>query len=258
MPRTTYQPHAGFSHSLRAVAAIFCLAGATYCWRQVWGMAQRQQTALQLPWLSDSRPLIVVDAGHGGMDGGTQGGGVLEKTLALDTSLLLARALQVKGYRVALTRESDVAVPLDQRAALANEKRAAAFVSIHFDNAGKPGSKAAGFEVLFTEEKSDSAKQALSTRLQVNPEDPAVRQASINLGTSINTAILTRLRIPSRGVRPQNLAVCRLTDCPAVLVEGGFLSSERDLQRLRDPKHRQEMAEAIAQGVDLYFAGGGR
>ena len=84
---------------------------------------------------------IVLDAGHGGYDrGGVPGQRIAEKDKTLDVALRLRRILQASGYRVIMTRDSDVFVPLPTRVAIANSYRGASFVSIHFNCASRVGS----------------------------------------------------------------------------------------------------------------------
>jgi N-acetylmuramoyl-L-alanine amidase len=272
---TPHRPHSGFSYGLRAVASLFCAAGAVFCLRQAVSVEWANVAASGWTEITETRPLILIDAGHGGVDGGTKsapltekeiaqdlptrmarglsGGGMLEKDLALDVALRLSRTLTARGHRVALTRENDETLRLEDRARMANEWGAALLVSLHFDNAGRPGAKASGVEVLYTHPKDLGPQKQLATTLGVAVDDPATEQASTRLGSCIHDALVQDLRLPGRGVRPQGLAVCRESACPAVLIEGGFLSSEEDVARLRRPEHRQAMAEAVASGIEKYL-----
>src|SRR4051812_17477298 len=107
---------------------------------------------------------IVLDAGHGGFDrGGVPYQRIGEKQLTLDVAQRLRRVLQASGYRVVMTRDSDVFIPLGQRTAIANSNRNATFVSVHFDSA--PRSGANGIETYYY--RSDSAGLAASIHRNV-------------------------------------------------------------------------------------------
>jgi N-acetylmuramoyl-L-alanine amidase len=200
------------------------------------------------------RPLIVIDPGHGGTDPGTQGGGLKEKDLALDVATRVAWELESRGQRVWLSRPGDRTVPLEDRSALANDQGAALFVSLHFDNAGQPGARASGVEILHTPRKEWSAARQLAARLGVETGDPAVAAESVRLGECVLRAVVAATGVANRGMREQDLSVCRLTTCPAVLLEGGFLSSEADLALLRTTDHRAALARGVAEGVIAFLA----
>ena len=101
-------------------------------------------------------PLVMIDAGHGGKDHGTRSKTYQEKELTLDTAHYLQRALKARGYRTQLTRGSDIFIALPERAKLANNAQAQAFVSVHYNSA--PNVKAHGIEIYFYDgEKKSSA-----------------------------------------------------------------------------------------------------
>lgn len=166
---------------------------------------------------------VVVDAGHGGKDGGCVHNGLVEKKLCLDVALRLEKHLKARGMRVVMTRRTDVFVSLEQRAAISNRQRNALFVSIHF-NASRDKS-VGGMEVFY---RSAAGKVVASRILR-----------SMDLG----------LQGRNRGIFYEDLKVLRATAATAVLVEGGYLSHKLDAARCATAAHREQMARAIAAGI---------
>jgi N-acetylmuramoyl-L-alanine amidase len=199
-------------------------------------------------------PLIVIDPGHGGGDGGTQGFGVTEKDVALDTAVRLARELRQRGLRTVLTRETDAAVPLTGRVDLTNAREAAALVSLHF-NFSTESATVRGLEVLYSAPKELDAGRRLARTLGVAAEAPEIDAASVALGAAVREAACARARTPDRGTRNRpDLAVTRRTACPAVLVECAYLSNAADAQRAKSPQWRAELAAGLAEGIVAWLA----
>src|SRR5256714_1861924 len=173
-----------------------------------------------------SRPstTIVVDAGHGGFDrGGIAGQRVMEKTVNLDVAQRLRSVLQSYGYRVVMTRDSDVFLPLGTRVAIANQYRDAIFVCVHFN--ATPRRSANGIETYF------------------------YSQQSLQLASAIHYYLNRVAPTPNRGVRRRGFYVLRRTTVPSVLVECGFLTNPTEAQYAQSVSYRQQLAEAIARGV---------
>jgi len=173
-----------------------------------------------------SRPstVVVIDAGHGGFDrGGIPGQRVAEKTMNLDVAQRLKAILAAYGYRVVMTRDSDVFVPLPTRVAIANSYPNGIFVCVHFNSATRSGAN--GIETYFYSRES----LALASAIHVNVAGGA---------PSAN-----------RGVRRRGYYVLRKTRIPAVLVECGFLTNPSEAQYALSASYRQNLAEEIARGV---------
>lgn len=166
---------------------------------------------------------VVIDAGHGGKDGGCVHHGLVEKKLCLDVALRLEKHLKARGMRVVMTRRTDIFVSLEQRAIISNRQRNALFVSIHF-NATR-NQAISGMEVFYR----SSAGKTVAGRI--------LRSMDLNL------------KGKNRGVFYQDLKVLRATRAIAVLVEGGYLSHKIDAARCATVAHREEMARAIAIGI---------
>ena len=173
----------------------------------------------------DSSPItVVIDAGHGGRDrGGIPGQRVAEKDMTLDVALRLRNVLSANGYRVVMTRSSDVFVPLAGRVAIANSYRNAVFVCIHFNATGRAG--ASGIETYF------------------------YSRDSLPLASAIHYYVTGGAPSANRGVRRRGYYVLRKTAIPAVLVECGFLTNPTEAAYAQTASYRQRLAEEIAAGV---------
>ncbi len=179
---------------------------------------------------------IFIDPGHGGKDEGaksTSGPRCFEKSFNLTTSLQLEKFLKDAGYDTVLTRGDDTFIPLRIRSSFANGNRANLFVSVHYNASESP--KAEGIEVYYFESgdqrevKSKKLAQAVMNRLMVNTKSKG------------------------RGVKAGNLAVLREANMPAILVEGGFMTNENELNKIRDPEYMKKIALSITQGINDYL-----
>jgi N-acetylmuramoyl-L-alanine amidase len=212
--------------------------------------------------------VVVVDAGHGGVDEGARGpAGSLEKDLVLEIARRVGRALEAGGARAVFTRESDAFVSLAERTEIANRARADLFLSIHANSA--PDRAASGSETYFLSPDA-SDEEALRTALaenavfrQAGAAEDSVDVVGGILGDLIRTehmlgssraaaAIqhrLAALEAPSRGVKQAPFAVLSGVNMPAVLVEVGFLTNAAEEQRLRAAPAQQALARALADAV---------
>ncbi len=167
---------------------------------------------------------VVVDAGHGGFDrGGVPRQRIGEKALTLDVAQRLKRVLQGAGYRVIMTRDSDVFIPLGQRSRIANSYRGATFVSVHFNSANRAGAN--GIETYYF--RGDSA----------------------SLAASIHRNVVAIAPTENRGIRRRGYFVLRRTNIRGVLVELGFLTNPTEGRYALQSSYRQKLAEAIARGI---------
>src|SRR6266513_176316 len=173
---------------------------------------------------SGSPTTVVIDAGHGGYDrGGIPGQTVSEKEMTLDVAQRLKSVLAASGYRVVMTRDSDVFVPLGTRCAIANSYRNAIFVSVHFNSATRRG--ASGIETYF------------------------YSRDSLALASAIHHYVAGGAPSENRGVRRRGHFVLRRTRMPAVLVDCGFLTNPTEAAYAQNASYRQKLAEEIAAGV---------
>lgn len=171
-----------------------------------------------------SNTVVVIDAGHGGFDrGGIPGQRVPESMMTLDVALRLRSVLQASGYRVVMTRSTDVFVPLGTRVAIANSYRNGIFVCIHFNSATRRGAN--GIETYFYSNQS------------------------LPLASAIHYYVAGGAPSPNRGVRRRGYYVLRKTSIPAILVECGFLTNPYEANYVQSTSYRQKLAEEIARGV---------
>ncbi len=184
-----------------------------------WGM-------LCAPAVAGKFNRVVIDAGHGAQDQGARFGYVYEKHLALDVARRLERYLNGQGIKTTLTRTTDVFIPLEDRAAAANNANDSILVSIHFNMVDYAGPR--GVETWYYNKEGAS------------------------LAAYVQASIVNGLHTVSRGAKFARFKVLRNCTKPAVLVEGGFISTDEDLKRCLDPKYREALAESIAQGLLRY------
>src|SRR5204862_144738 len=173
----------------------------------------------------DGSPVtVVIDAGHGGYDrGGIPGQRIAEKDMTLDVAQRLKNVLSASGYRVVMTRSTDVFVPLGGRVAIANSYGNAIFVCIHFNATGRSG--ASGIETYF------------------------YSRESLPLASAIHYYVTGGAPSANRGVRRRGYYVLRRTSIPAVLVECGFLTNPTEAAYAQSVSYRQKLAEEIAAGI---------
>lgn len=190
------------------------------------------------PTIIVQKGFVLLDPGHGGQDVGTQSISkprYQEKSLNLVTAKFAKDYLQQLGYRVEMTRQEDKFISLEKRAEMANEKQPDVFVSIHYNSA--PSAQAQGIEVFFYQSKENKKRAAESK----------------HLAQVILKSVLAETDAKSRGIKHGDYAVIRETDMPAILIEGGFVTNEEELERLKNPNYLKKLAWGIAKGVDEYW-----
>jgi N-acetylmuramoyl-L-alanine amidase len=195
---------------------------------------------------------VVLDAGHGGFDKGARSAFGTEKEYALDVARRLRPLLQAKGFKVVMTRENDVFLPLELRAHIANQTRDSIFVSIHFNTT--PNRAATGFEIysLTPRGAPSTADDALALSFLNMQAGSAVDAQSFELSAAVYHSMLGHLPEFDRGIKRARFAVLRRTNIPAILVEGGFLSETNDSKSVANPAWRGKLAEAISVGIENY------
>lgn len=223
-----------------------------------------------------SRPLVVIDAGHGGHDPGASASGQREKDLVLALALSLRdEIVRGGGIRVALTREDDRFLALGERFAVARALDADLFLSIHADSAGEVGEVSGASIYTLSDRASSEAAARFAAR--ENAVDTVNGVALSGHSATVNTILveLSQRRTQSdsaafaglieregKGVlsfHPQTrrsaaLAVLRAPDVPSVLYEAGFISNRDDAERLASPEGRGRFAEVLARAIRIHFA----
>ena len=226
---------------------------------------------------TDSRPVIVIDPGHGGVDNGTQAAtGESEKMLVLDFAKALRDRIEKSGkFRVVMTRDDDTFVPLGERVKIARANTAALFVSIHADALPKREGDAQGATVYTL---SDRASDAEAEKL-AEAENKADAIAGINLTeepaevadilieltqretrTFSNRFARTLVnemkgvaRMHKHPLKSAGFKVLKAHDVPSVLVELGYVSNKDDLQHLVSESWRSRTVGSVAQAVDAFL-----
>jgi N-acetylmuramoyl-L-alanine amidase len=214
---------------------------------------------------------VVLDPGHGGIDPGAERGKVTEADLMLTFARELKEVLLRDGrFAVVMTREEDVFVPLETRISLARASGAHVFLSLHADALAEGEASGATLYTL-SDEASDAAAEALAERhdrddllagVDLREQDDLVAGVLMDMARTETRPRIDRLgaaleaAIKAEGVkmhrRPRQsggFSVLKSPDIPSMLIELGFLSSERDLARLTDPDWRARMAQAVRAGL---------
>jgi N-acetylmuramoyl-L-alanine amidase len=218
------------------------------CWQLLLRPAAplAQEPAIPAPFT-----LVVLDPGHGGQDSGAMCAGVLEKDLTLEIAQRVDRLLQAQGLATLLTRVGDSYVSLADRAAVTNRARDCIFVSIHFNEGNKKIS--GGVETYFAEHQIVPVAPAISWLPFLQTAAPASPNTeSQSLAGFIQEAMVARTQATDRGTKAGQFFVIANVRAPAVLVEGGFLTSKEEMAKLANGDYREQMAEAISDGILRY------
>jgi len=200
---------------------------------------------------------VVIDPGHGGADRGTRGRASFEKVLTLDVAKRVERDLTGSGMRVLLTRTTDRTVALEDRVEYARANGADLYVSIHFNSGGTAdgietycttaagASSTANFGGTFSDRDTGSGEREAVTNNRFDAQN-------VWLAHCAQRSLLRATGAMDRGVRRARFWVLRYTNCPAILIEAGFLSSSSEEQRILRSDYRETLAKAIADGIMAY------
>jgi N-acetylmuramoyl-L-alanine amidase len=234
----------------------------------------------EAPPLLDVSPIgglrsVVIDAGHGGADEGARSAdGTAEKTVTMAVARRLKAALEARlGLRVILTRDGDDAVPLDRRAAVANNNKADLFISLHANASVRPA--AAGAEVFYLslDEYGDEALRASTTPRETLPlfsggsrDIEVVRwqlaQArhigeSAALARTVESSLRARVTMSARSLQQAPFRVLVGANMPAVLVEIGFMTNAQQARQLASDQYQGEIVQALVDAIVQFREGRG-
>ncbi len=224
---------------------------------------------------SDRRPTVVIDAGHGGVDPGATGvSGVAEKDLVLQYARELRRQLLAGGrYRVVMTRDSDVVLPLRRRVARGEEAGGDLFISLHA-NINKSRRVRGASVYTLSETASDAEAEALAAKenkadvlsgVNLDGQSPDVsmilidlaQRETMNLSKNFANTMVGELgkstRVLNNTHRYAGFAVLKSPTVPSVLVEVGYMSNRKEEKLLRSRAHRKKISSAIVRAIDNYF-----
>lgn len=194
---------------------------------------------------------ILLDPGHGGHDNGATSVWGNEKTFALDVAMRARELLRQMGFKVHMTRESDVFVSLEDRVRYANQFGNALFISIHFNSGG---CAASGLETYMLAPRGVPSMAANGPRLSdLEPCAGNARDAeNMALATAMHASLVCRSQLYDRGIKRARFVVIRDIAIPGALIEGGFLSNPDDSRKIASAAYRQQMAVCIAGAVRNY------
>jgi N-acetylmuramoyl-L-alanine amidase len=214
---------------------------------------------------------ILLDAGHGGHDTGSIGpSGLVEKDLVLDVTRRLGELIQKDlGAEVFYTRTDDTFISLESRADMANEKKADLFLSIHANSSPlKAVSGAEAYYLSITTSRAAlevAARENAGSQRSVHELEELVQKIALKekvdeskeFALKVQTAmsalnVKTSIRPRERGIKKAPFVVLIGASMPSVLVEIGFLSNSREEALLKQPEHRQRIAEALYKGLSQY------
>jgi N-acetylmuramoyl-L-alanine amidase len=223
---------------------------------------------------ANSKPVIVLDAGHGGVDPGALGRKAREKSVTLNFTRELAKQLRKTGkYKVYLTRNRDIYIPLRQRVNIARKHNADLFISIHADAIKRKNVRGMS---IYTLSETASDKEAAALAKKENQSDiiagidfadqpPEVANILIDLAQretknlSVKFANLVvdnargKTRLLDRTHRFAGFRVLKAPDVPSVLIELGFLTNRSDEKQLLSTAWRRKVAGALVNSVNGFF-----
>ena len=225
----------------------------------------------------DRLVVIALDPGHGGEDPGATGpSGLREKDVVLAIAMLLRDRINANpSMRAMLTRDADFFVPLHERVKKARRVQADLFVSIHADAFFTPEARGASVFALSQSGASSSAARWMANRenaadlvggVNVAVKDEAVMRAMLDMSTTAQIKDSMKLggevlgqigkvgRLHKGSVEQASFAVLKAPDIPSILVESAFISNPEEEAKLRDPEYRAQLVEALATGIQRYFA----
>lgn len=219
--------------------------------------------------------VVVIDAGHGGHDTGAQSLVRNEKDITLAAALALRDRLErIGGYRVVLTRSTDVFIPLEERVRIARRAGADLFISLHADSAGSDPTPHGASVYTISDHGETRVNNVLGphewfTHAGTARSDPSVRQLLLDLTQSstrnrssqfasvLIDHIGDKVDLLPHTHRDAGYFVLLAPDVPAVLLEMGFITNPSDEMRLTNPAQRGRLMAGVADAIDAYFSGTG-
>jgi N-acetylmuramoyl-L-alanine amidase len=230
------------------------------------------------PLESGGLPVVVIDPGHGGIDTGAlrYNGTAVEKDLVLEFSRTLAERLRKTArYKVVMTRDEDIFIPLDERVQIAQAAQAQLFVSVHADTL-RSGGGVSGATVYTVSEKA-SDREAARLAEQENLADKVAGLDGAEQTSDVSDILYDLTRRETRAyshlfartlvsiwkeagslnknpMRSAGFRVLKAPDVPSILLELGYLSSDKDAAQMRTPEWREKTADAVTRSIDSFFA----
>ena len=225
----------------------------------------------------DRLVVVALDPGHGGEDPGATGpSGLHEKDVVLAIALQLRDRINANpSMRAMMTRDADFFVPLGERVKKARRVQADLFVSIHADAFFTPEARGASVFALSQDGATSSAARWMANRenaadlvggVNIAAKDQTVMRTLLDMSTTAQIKDSLKLggevlgqigkvgRLHKGSVEQASFAVLKAPDIPSILVESAFISNPEEEAKLRDPEYRAQIVEALARGIQRYFA----
>ena len=192
---------------------------------------------------------VVVDVGHGGHDDGAHGAHGLEKDFALQMATSLRAALVKRGFKVVMTRTTDVFVSDAERVKMANQTAKSIFISIQFNSSGNTTMTGIETLALTPQSASDNSTGAFNADGLIGNQHDS---GNIALATAVHASVISRFKFVDLGIKRSQLTV--LTGCkrPGIVFKGGFISNDTECQLVASDTYRQQVSSAIGDAVLNY------
>ncbi len=259
-------------------APAVCLAALLLLAMLLPGRPARASGTAGAPPPTEAKKLrtVVIDPGHGGMEVGAKGKlGHLEKDITLSIALKLKALIEKNmAFQVVLTRDKDIDVPVESRAAVANNVKADLFISIHTN--GSRQKAAEGSETFFLssgptpdeetrrlaylenngsriEEHADRTSEDDVKMILWDMAQAAYIRQSSQLADLIQAELNSLLGTRNRGIKQAPFKVLTGVACPAVLIEAAFISNPDEEKKLASDEFQASVAEAIYRGLSKYL-----
>ena len=248
-----------------AVRIVIDLKGSVY-WKKPWQVKYKDRVDLILEIKRDKKIstnlrdiIVAIDAGHGGKDPGAVNSLGTEAGYNLKIAKLLQDNLKKRGFKVVMTRSTDVFLTLQERVKRANLYRDAIFISIHFNSVGsRARSQARGIET-FTLSPVGVAHYGRGAQASDNIERMGNAQDSANIAlatavhwSSIQLLARAKLEVPDRGIRRARYSVLTGVKHPAILFEGGFMSHPKEKYLINNPTYQRTLAKSMCEAIVFY------
>ena len=213
---------------------------------------KEEKSSNELPFAtSNYQKVIFLDPGHGGKDPGAQYFGLKEKDLNLQVSMQLKTKLESLGYKVIMSRSSDIDVDfITERSRMSNETNADMFISIHFNATGHGLDSGEDGIQTYTYLPTGNIPSVINKKWHDNPTR---LKYSYKLGSYIHQSVLATTQAKDAGLLAKSFAVLRETNKPAVLLELGYMDDSKESQKIRTKEYQQKLVDGITQGIQKYY-----
>ena len=213
---------------------------------------KEEKSSNELPFATNNyQKVIFLDPGHGGKDPGAQYLGLKEKDLNLQVSMQLKTKLESLGYKVIMSRSSDIDVDfITERSRMSNETNADMFISIHFNATGHGLDSGEDGIQTYMYQPTGNIPSIINKKWHDNPTR---LKYSYKLGSYIHQSVLTTTHAKDAGLLAKSFAVLRESNKPAVLLELGYMDDSKESQKIRTKEYQQKLVDGITQGIQKYY-----